>query len=178
MEIIESTLSGCYVIKPFMQNDDRGIFVKTFNCEDFKKENLETNFSEEYYSWSKKNVVRGMHFQMPPLDHVKLVSCLSGKVLDVVVDLRKNSKTYKEIFYLELSGDSKEVLYIPRGMAHGFCSLSDESLMYYKVSTVYSPDHDSGILWNSIGLDWPVEKAILSERDRGFTTLQDFKSPF
>ena len=127
---------------------------------------------------SNKDVVRGMHFQTQPDDHDKTVTCVQGAVLDVVLDLRKASKTYKQVFSTELNAQNKQVLVIPKGCAHGFLSLQDNSMMFYKVSTVYSPVNDKGILWSSIGFDWPVANALVSERDQSHPTLTNYESPF
>jgi dTDP-4-dehydrorhamnose 3,5-epimerase len=107
-----------------------------------------------------------------------VVYCIEGRVLDVVLDLRVGSPTFKQHLALELSPDSDSLLYIPEGLAHGFCALSERVTMYYKVSTVYSPQHDAGIFWNSIGFSWPVENPIFSARDGGFPSLDNFSSPF
>ena len=112
------------------------------------------------------------------MDHVKVVYCVQGAVQDVVVDLRLGSPTYGKHAVFELSAKKGNILYIPKGMAHGFCALSDNSTMVYKVSTIYTPKLDSGVLWNSVGISWPTTKAILSERDQAFETLDRFVSPF
>jgi dTDP-4-dehydrorhamnose 3,5-epimerase len=171
-------IPGCYEIKPIVQDDLRGHFVKVFHKNEFKKRNLEVEFAEEYYSYSKKGVVRGMHFQMPPCDHVKLVYCPFGEVFDVVVDLRLGSPTYGQSRHINLSAKAANYIYIPRGVAHGFCVKSDLAILVYKVSTIYSLEHDSGLLWSSVGVDWPTKSPIISERDQEFPGLLDFKSPF
>jgi dTDP-4-dehydrorhamnose 3,5-epimerase len=158
--------------------DQRGAFVKTFHREVFESLGLETRFDEQYFSVSRKNVVRGMHFQIPPADHNKLVFCCHGEVLDVLVDLRRNSRTYGLAASFSLTQDNGSVLYIPRGFAHGFLTLSDEAIMVYNCETVYRPELDTGILWSSLDFDWPVVEPILSDRDRGFPSLQTFESPF
>jgi dTDP-4-dehydrorhamnose 3,5-epimerase len=121
--------------------------------------------------------LRGMHFQLPPAAHDKLVYCPVGKVLDVVLDLRSSAKRGRFISR-ELNASNREMLFIPRGCAHGFVALEDESMMVYQTSTVHSPAHDAGVLWNSFGFAWPVANPILSERDQKFPALRDFKSPF
>lgn len=165
-------------MQPKAFDDARGRFVKVFHEQMFAEKGLETKFAEEYYSISHKNVIRGMHFQLPPMDHVKMVCCVQGEVLDAVVDLRVGSPTYGQCALFELSAAKANSVYIPKGLAHGFCALSDQAIMVYKVSTVYSPAHDAGILWNSVGIPWPITEAILSPRDQSFPTLTDFKSPF
>ena len=173
-----TTIEGCFEIDIRNLRDDRGSFFKTYNIESFKQSGLETNWQEEYFSLSEKNVLRGMHFQIPPKDHVKLVTCLSGAVLDVIVDLRKNSSTFKKCASFELNEQNKKMLYIPTGCAHGFLSLYNNTLMFYKVSSVYSPEHDQGILWSSINFNWPCDNPITSERDRKQPNLQEFETPF
>ena len=177
-EIKPTKLAGCFELQPKIFEDARGHFVKVFQTQAFVEHGLETNFVEEYYSVSSKNVIRGMHFQMPPMEHVKVVYCVHGSVLDVVVDLRIGSPTYGQSIVLELSSTKANSLYIPTGMAHGFCALSDQSIMLYKVSTLYSPSNDTGIRWNSIGLVWPTNEPILSARDQDFEPFDQFVSPF
>ena len=178
MTITPTTIRGCFEIDIRNLRDDRGSFFKTYNVESFSQSGLETNWQEEYFSLSAKNVLRGMHFQVPPKDHVKLVTCLSGAVLDVIVDLRKSSSTFKRCASFQLSEQNKKMLYIPKGCAHGFLSLCHNTLMFYKVSSVYSPHHDLGILWNSIDFNWSCINPIISERDRRQPSLQEFNTPF
>ncbi|MBD1152956.1 dTDP-4-dehydrorhamnose 3,5-epimerase [Pelagibacterales bacterium SAG-MED22] len=178
MKIKASKLPGCYEILNKVFSDTRGKFVKTFHAPTFKKFGLNTTFKEEYYSISLKYVVRGLHFQLPPHDHVKLVYCVSGNVKDVVVDLRVGSPTYGKHLSIELSSEKGNMVYIPKGMAHGFCGISKTSTLVYKTSTVYSPNKDTGIKWDSVGIFWPKKNIIISERDRSFLTLNEFKSPF
>jgi dTDP-4-dehydrorhamnose 3,5-epimerase len=156
----------------------RGRFVKIFHEPSYAALGLETNFAEEYYSVSHKNVIRGLHFQVPPMDHVKMVYCLEGHALDVVLDLRVGSPTYGQFEMFELNSINSSSIYIPKGMAHGFCALSENTIMVYKVSSVYSPEYDAGILWNSASIPWPNSGLIISDRDRGFPMLKDFNSPF
>ena len=178
IDLKHSKIPGCIEIIPKIFKDERGTFVKTFHENVFKENGLETNFAEEYYSFSCKGVLRGLHFQMPPMDHVKLVYCVFGKVLDVVVDLRVGSSNYGDFENFHLSSEKANMIYIPKGLAHGFYVLSDIAIMIYKVTTVYSEKHDTGILWNSIGIPWPDKKPIISQRDSQFIRFADFKSPF
>ena len=177
-ELKPSKLSGCLELQPKVFDDDRGRFVKVFHEQAFAAQGLETAFAEEYYSVSCKNVVRGLHFQLPPMDHVKMVYCVEGEVLDAVVDLRVGSPTYRQYALFELSAAKANSIYIPKGMAHGFCALSERAIMVYKVSTIYSPAHDAGVLWNSVGIPWPTTEAVLSARDQSFPRLEQFESPF
>lgn len=178
MEITPSKITGCYELQPNILWDDRGRFVKVFHQGVFAKHGLETCFAEEYYSVSQRGVLRGMHFQTPPMDHTKMVYCIAGAVLDVVVDLRLGSPTYGEFVQFDLNAEKGNIVYIPPGLAHGFYALSDSATLIYKVTTVYSPEHDSGILWDSAGIPWPDSAPILSTRDKGFPALKNFVTPF
>ena len=178
MKIITSEIPGCYEILNTIHTDSRGTFVKTFHSPTFKKFGLNTLFEEEYYSISFKNVIRGLHFQLPPHGHIKLVYCILGFVKDFVVDLRVGSPTYGKHLSINLSSKKGNMIYIPQGMAHGFCSLSKTSILVYKASTIHHPDKDSGIKWDSAGISWPNKVKIISKRDKSFIKLKDFKSPF
>jgi len=178
MEIRNTVLPGCLQLQPRVQKDHRGRFVKVFNCEDFAARGLETRFVEEYYSVSTQGVLRGLHFQLPPHAHSKRVYCVQGRVMDVVVDLRADSPTYGRHVVINLDGGRGNMVYIPPGMAHGFYVADGSATLVYKVSSLYSPQHDSGIRWDSAGIAWPTDNPILSERDRGFATLADFPTPF
>ncbi len=159
-------------------NDHRGTFVKTFHSSTLLAHGIDFQLKESFYSTSAKNVIRGMHFQVPPMDHEKIVFCTDGAILDVAVDLRKSSPTYGQFVTAELSAENNQALYIPKGFAHGFLSLTDSSTAFYFVSSEHSPEHDRGILFNSFGLDWQVSDPILSARDLAFPTLANFDSPF
>jgi dTDP-4-dehydrorhamnose 3,5-epimerase len=178
MEIYETKLPGCYELQPKVFKDHRGTFVKTFHEEVFKKYQLNINFAEEYYSFSHQNVFRGLHFQMPPKEHTKMVYCVQGEVIDAVVDLRVGSPTYGKGETFSLTAEKANIIYIPPGFAHGFYVLSKTAIMMYKVSTVYSPEHDTGIHWNSVGIAWPTANPLVSKRDNEFVALSDFNSPF
>ncbi len=171
---IKKYSEGLFEFVPKVHSDLRGKFIKTFSYDFLKNLNLSFDLAEEFYSISNKNVLRGLHFQIPPFDHIKIVYCISGMVLDVVVDLRHKSKTFGKVFSFELTSEKSNVLYIDRGFAHGFYSLDNNSVMLYKTSTVYSPCHDSGILWNSINFKWPSKSPILSDRDKRFETFEEF----
>lgn len=178
MELIKTDFDGLYVIESSKFNDCRGIFQKVFNREFFLEKGLDCDFCEFYYSVNKYGVIRGMHFQTPPSDHVKLVYVTKGKILDVVVDIRKRSNTYGKYYMIELSEDDDSYLYIPRGFAHGFASLEEGSIVNYAQTSCYSPQHDCGILASSCGIKWPFNNAIVSGRDLTFEALSNFKSPF
>jgi dTDP-4-dehydrorhamnose 3,5-epimerase len=178
MEIQKTLIPGCHEIHPKVFRDDRGSFVKTFHQDMFTSRGLNTTFAEEYYSVSYKNVLRGMHFQLPPMAHTKLVYCVLGEVLDVVVDLRVGSPTYGKCQKFELSADKANLVHIPPGLAHGFYVTSEIAIMMYKVSTVYAPNLDVGIRWDSIAFSWPKSDPIMSQRDQNFRTFAEFNSPF
>ena len=178
MELVPTELPDLQVIRPRIFRDARGSFVKTFNRNTFHELGLDFEPREEFFSTSAKNVLRGMHFQLPPADHAKLVYCITGSVLDVVLDLRKNSPAFGRSCARELSAANREMFFIPAGFAHGFLTLDDGATMVYQTSTGYSPAHDAGVCWDSFGFDWPVKNPILSERDQKFPALRDFLSPF
>ncbi len=178
IELNESGIAGCFELQPKVFHDGRGTFVKTFHKDFFSELGIQTEWAEEYYSISRQGVLRGLHFQLPPHDHEKLVYCVAGKVMDVVVDLRYGSPTYGQCVTFELNSEAASMVYIPRGLAHGFYTISDTATMMYKVSTVYAPDHDAGILWNSVNVRWPVKEPIMSKRDSEFSPFSCFTSPF
>ena len=175
---IPTPIHGCFELIPKIRKDSRGMFIKIFHAPDFKKLGLDSDFCEEYYSVSKKGVLRGLHFQDPPAALSKLVFCVEGDILDAVVDLRKRSKTYGKSFTINISTRKANMLYIPKGCAHGFYALSKKVVMLYKTSAVYSPEHDTGILWNSAGIKWPCKKPVISPRDAAFQSFKDLKTPF
>lgn len=174
----DTSLAGCYEIQPVVRGDARGSFVKTFHKAAFEELALATDYIEQYYSVSVRGVVRGLHFQTPPGEHEKLVYCGEGTVMDVALDLRKTSKTYGCFYICTLEAEKGNMVYLPRGMAHGFCTLSDRAVMMYMVTSMYDPTHDTGILWNSVGIPWKIEHPVLSERDKNFVKFEDFDSPF
>ena len=180
MEILKQPFDGLFVCKANRTCDNRGSFSKLFSDDIAHQIGMDFSVREEFVSRSKKNVVRGMHFQIPPHECKKTVFCLNGAVLDVSIDLRLGSKTYGEIFSIEISKRNRLVLWIPTGIAHGFLSLSHDSILIYKTNQKHSPSHDLGVLWNSIGFNWPLKssKVILSDRDAAFPRLENFNTPF
>lgn len=158
--------------------DDRGSFVKTFHDSILKEHGIDFELKESYFSFSQQNVIRGMHFQLPPHDHAKIVFCPHGAILDVIVDLRKNEPTYGQYFAHELSAENHKAYYIPAGFAHGFKALTDQAMTYYLVSSEYSQVHDTGIRYDSIGFDWQIADPIISTRDLSFLAIAEFESPF
>lgn len=178
MKIIETPLEGLFVLETKNFQDTRGGFQKLFNYDFFKMNGLETGFKELYYSVNNKGVIRGKHFQTPPHDNVKVVYVSCGRILDAVVDIRKDSPTYRMHFKIELNAEDGKYLYIPKGFAHGFASLEDNSIVNYAQTTCYAPDNDYGIMSDSCGIDWPFKNPIVSGRDLTFETLVNFNSPF
>jgi dTDP-4-dehydrorhamnose 3,5-epimerase len=177
-EVEQTAISGCYIIKPTVLTDNRGNFVKIYHEGAYIEHNLRFTLMEQYYSTSKKDVIRGLHFQAPPDDHVKLVYCTNGHVLDIILDIRNGSPTYGRHVAVNLNSEERHVIYIPKGLAHGFGVLSEEATMVYNLSTVYAPSNDKGIRWDSADIAWPVTSPIISERDKAFPLLKHFESPF
>jgi len=168
-----TALAGVLLLDNFVSEDRRGMFVKTFHAGAFAELGLAVDFRESYYSVSHRDVIRGMHFQRPPHDHDKLVYVTQGEIIDVVVDLRAGSSTYRQHVALPLVAH-RQAVYIPRGCAHGFLTLSDTATVVYAVTSVYAPAADAGIRWDSIGYEWPVSAPIVSDRDAAFSSLADF----
>ncbi len=175
---IPTGFPGLRLLQPRIFKDARGSFTKTFHADFFAELGIHFSPREEFYSTSAKNVIRGMHFQIPPRAHCKLVYCSAGRVLDVLLDLRPTSPTFRRVFSRELKGDPAELLFIPAGFAHGFLSLEDASIMVYQTDIVHAPECDTGIAWDSFGFEWPVNNPIISARDRGLPRLENFTSPF
>jgi len=177
-EALNTGFPGLLLLRPRIFEDRRGIFVKTFHTDLFRELGIPFEPREEFYSVSAKGVLRGMHFQLPPAAHAKLVHCLSGRVLDVVLDMRRASASFGRAFSCELDALRRELLFIPAGFAHGFLTLEDKSTMVYKTDTVHTPACDAGIAWNSFGFKWPVSEPVMSERDSRFPRWPEFQSPF
>lgn len=178
MIVEDTSIEGLKIINCKIVEDNRGSFLKTFNDELFKSHDINFNIKETYYSVSLKNVIRGMHFQIPPHDHIKLVYVPAGIILDVVLDLRNGSPTYGETFSCELSAKNGKAILIPSGLAHGFKSLEDNAITTYLQTSCYAPNHDCGIRYDSFNFDWNCETPIISQRDMSFATLNDFNPPF
>ena len=180
MKIIETIINGVCIIETQVFNDQRGSFQKILNYNIFKSLNLDTNFKEYYFSISKKDVIRGLHFQIPPFEHTKLVNVSFGSILDVIVDLRKSSSSFGKLLSFELNSHSGRFLYLPSGIAHGFKSLEDNTIVNYTQTSCYSKEHDNGILFSSIDFDGKTTKPLVSERDLFFPTLKEFikRTPF
>lgn len=173
-----TTIQGFYEILPTVRQDNRGRFVKTVHAGWFAEHGVRFDFREQYYSVSRRGVLRGLHFQLPPSDHAKLVYCTDGRVFDVALDLRKGSPTVGQWAALELSAETGNMAYLATGLAHGFFTVSHSATLVYNVTSVYDPERDAGIRWDSAGIDWPDAKPILSDRDRALPPLGQFSSPF
>lgn len=177
-EKIETEIPGLVIIRPRVLGDNRGRFVKLFHDELFSRLGLQNDFKEEYFSTSSKGVVRGLHFQTPPAQHVKCITCLKGELFDAVVDLRKNSPTYGKHFTMVLNDKEPAILYIPEGMAHGFMALKDDTIFLNKTTSVYNADCDTGIRWDSCDIEWPDIPVKLSEKDENMVPFDEYESPF
>jgi dTDP-4-dehydrorhamnose 3,5-epimerase len=178
MEFRELSIPGCYEITPPVYKDHRGVFTKTFNADVFGVYGLQNVFKEQYYTHSNQGVLRGLHFQIPPADHAKLVCCLKGEVLDVMLDLRVGSPKYAQHEKIRLSSASSNTVYLPAGIAHGFYTISD-SLLLYNTTTSYARELDCGIRWDSLDIQWTSGGVpIISKRDSELPLFNEFISPF
>jgi len=182
MKFIETKISDVIIIEPTVFGDTRGYFLESYNKKKFEEVIGITSFIQDNESKSSKGVLRGLHFQKPPFEQAKLVRCIEGEVLDVAVDIRKNSKTYGKHVAVLLSGENKRQLFVPRGFAHGFLVLSDSATFAYKVDNTYAPEHDAGIRWNDkeLNIQWGVEdsEVMVSEKDAELPFFLEFESPF
>lgn len=174
MQVQTTSFEGLIEIYPDVFEDERGWFYEFYRQETFKKHHIDYSFVQENQSFSKKGVIRGLHFQRPPYAQAKLVTALTGKVLDVVVDLRPASKSYKQVFYCLLESRKRNMLMVPEGFAHGFTALED-SVFFYKCSNVYNKESESGIRWNDpeLNIDWGVENPIVSAKDSTLPSMAE-----
>lgn len=176
-------LPGLVLVRPSRFSDARGYFVQTYVASTYRAGGIDVEFVQDNQSYSKdRGVVRGLHFQAPPYGQAKLVRCSVGAILDIAVDVRRGSPTYGQHISVELSAANGHQLYMEEGFAHGFCTLTDETLIEYKVSSVYAPDSEGGIAWDdeALGIDWPVETgtAHLSKKDKALPPLSALDTPF
>jgi dTDP-4-dehydrorhamnose 3,5-epimerase len=178
MELVKTYIEDLFILKSSVFNDSRGEFIKTFNEEFLKKNNLNIEIKECYYSISKKNVIRGMHFQKPPFDHIKLVYVTNGSILDVVLDIRKNSSTFGKYFSINLKANDGQILIVPKGLAHGFKSLENNTIVHYMQTSCYKREYDDGVRYDSFGFNWNCENPIVSERDKTFKKFSEYETPF
>lgn len=182
MEVIKTDIEGPLIIEPKVFGDARGYFFESFSQREFDAKVGELRFVQDNESCSRRGVMRGLHFQMPPFTQAKLVRCVRGAVLDVAVDIRRGSPTYGRHMAVELTEDNHRQFFVPKGFAHGFSVLSDVAVFQYKCDEFYHPEADAGIsiLDESLGIDWriPLEEAVLSEKDTRHPLLSGFESPF
>lgn len=182
MEVIKTDIEGPLIIEPKVFGDERGYFFESFSQREFDAKVGELRFVQDNESCSRRGVMRGLHFQMPPFTQAKLVRCVRGAVLDVAVDIRRGSPTYGRHVAVELTEDNHRQFFVPKGFAHGFSVLSEVAVFQYKCDEFYHPEADAGIsiLDESLGIDWriPLEEAVLSEKDTRHPFLSGFESPF
>ena len=182
MNLIKTEIEGLVILKPRIYNDQRGSFMESYNKKNINKLIGNINFLQDNESESTKGVLRGLHFQNPPYTQAKLVRCLKGSVLDVVLDLRKHSKTYGIFETISLTEENKKQLFIPKGFAHGFIVLSKSAILSYKVDNYYNPESESGIIWNDpdLNIDWKINKneIIVSEKDKNLPAFNEIINPF
>ena len=182
MKFIKTDIPGLVVIAPTVFGDARGYFLESYNKKAFEKNIGAVHFVQDNESKSSKGVLRGLHFQKPPFDQAKLVRCIEGEVLDVSVDIRKNSPTFGNHVSVILSGDNKRQVFIPRGFAHGFVVLSESAIFSYKVDNWYAPEYEAGIHWNDnkLNIHWGIDQkeVVVSEKDAKLPKFSEFQSPF
>ncbi len=180
MEVIKTAIEGLLIVKPKVFADARGYFFESYNADVFKNNGITANFLQDNQSLSQAGVLRGLHFQAPPHDQGKLVRVITGAVLDVAVDIRKNSETYGQHVTIELNEENKTMFYIPTGFAHGFLTLRDNTIFSYKCTNVYHKPSEGCILWNDsdLNIHWNVSHPLLSEKDLEGTPFKEFVSPF
>ena len=182
MKITATKIEGVFILEPKVFKDARGYFFESFSKKEFEKEIGKIDFVQDNESCSSKGVIRGMHFQRPPFSQAKLVRCVVGKVLDVAIDLRKESPTYGEYVAVELSEDNHLQFFIPKGFAHGFEVLSDTAIFQYKCDEYYHPEAEGGIdaFDPTLGIEWqtPSNEAIISDKDRLHPKISEFNTPF
>lgn len=182
MNIIPTPIADLYVLEPKLFKDDRGYFFESFSEKTFTEQVANVRFVQDNESKSSYGVVRGLHFQKPPCAQSKLVRVIVGAVLDVAVDLRKNSPTFGQHFAVELTAENHRQLFVPRGFAHGFSVLSEEVIFQYKCDNFYAPQEEGAIAWDdpALGIDWrvPADKIILSAKDAHHPLLSEIESPF
>ena len=180
MEIIKTKINGLLIINPRVFEDQRGYFFESWSKEAFKNNGIEIDFVQDNQSFSSKGVLRGLHFQNPPFSQGKLVRVIQGSVLDVAVDIRKDSPTYGEHVSVLLSGENKTMFWIPPGFAHGFSTLEDNTIFSYKCSGIYNKESEGSLMWNDsdLKIDWQIENAIISVKDQNSDHFKNFKTQF
>jgi dTDP-4-dehydrorhamnose 3,5-epimerase len=179
-KVTKTKLEGVLIIEPQVFGDERGFFMETYNQEEFKKIGINVNFVQDNHSKSGKNVLRGLHFQKK-FPQGKLVRVIAGRVFDVAVDLRKDSSTFGQWTGVELSAENKKMFWVPKGFAHGFVTLEDDTEFVYKCDDLYHPEDEGGLLWNDseVGIKWPIDgQPTLSDKDQQFPTLKNLNFSF
>lgn len=177
---IETLLPGLFLIKPKVFEDHRGHFFESFREDVLRENGIDSQFVQDNQSLSQKGILRGLHFQKPPHAQGKLVRVIKGAVLDVALDIRKNSPTYGQHVAIELTESNFQMMYIPVGFAHGFLTLQDQTIFSYKCTDYYHPEVEGGVLWNSpeLNIPWNIEYPVLSAKDTILPTFNEFESPF
>lgn len=181
MKILKTKFADAVIIAPTVYGDHRGFFMESYNTELFSQHGIDINFVQDNHSLSEKaGTLRGLHYQLNPKAQTKLVRVTKGAIYDVIVDIRKGSPTYGQWEGFILTAENKRQLLIPKGYAHGFCTLVDYTEVQYKVDELYSATHDRGIIWDdpNIGIEWPVDQLILSEKDQQHPTLNNAENNF
>lgn len=180
MEIVETGIPDLLIVKPAVFEDHRGYFFESYNKEKFLQKGIDQNFVQDNESKSAKNVLRGLHFQKPPFAQGKLVRVMKGAVLDVAVDIRKMSPTYGKWASIVLTESNKWMYWIPPGFAHGFVTLEDDTVFFYKCTNVYNKASEGSIRWNDpdLNIDWGITEPLLSDKDREAALFREFISPF
>lgn len=181
MRVEALSLFGAYIIEPVIHGDHRGFFMESYNEEKLKEQGISFNYIQDNQSLSAQaGVVRGLHYQLYPKAQTKLVRVISGAIYDVILDIRKNSPTFGQWVGVILSEYNHRLLLVPKGFAHGFCTLVPNTQVFYKVDEYYSPEHDRGILWNDpdLRIDWPTSHPILSDKDKLHPTLKEAEINF
>ncbi len=178
MEIEDLFIPEAKLITGKIAKDVRGSFFKPYNHEEISKLGIQFSVKEAFYSISKRDIIRGMHFQKPPSSQAKIVTVIKGRITDVLLDLRTDSKNYGKFISIDLRESDGKSIFIPKGVAHGFLGIDTENVVLYLADTEYSKENDDGIRYDSFGYDWGVTNPILSDRDAGFIKLEDFISPF
>lgn len=180
MQVTTTFIEGLKIIQPTVFNDARGYFYEPYNRKTYAEAGIAEEFVQDNQSFSQKGVIRGLHFQNPPHAQAKLLRILQGSIWDVVVDIRTSSPTYGKYFGIELSAENKTIFYVPRGFAHGFLTLEDNTLLLYKCSDFYNKASEESLVWNDpdVSIPWNISNPILSEKDLKGKTLKELKSRF
>jgi dTDP-4-dehydrorhamnose 3,5-epimerase len=180
MQVITTPIEGLLIIQPDVFSDSRGYFYEPYNKKKFTELGVPDEFVQDNQSFSQKGVIRGLHFQNPPHAQAKLLRVIQGSIWDVAVDIRKSSPTYGQYFGIEISAENKTIFYVPKGFAHGFLTLENDTVLLYKCSDYYNKPSEESILWNDvdIAIPWNTDNPVLSEKDSKGKLLKEFESQF